>query len=675
MSPSDTYRNVKNHFLSCTQIELLLLYELETLLMSAKNKNKKTKKQQKGKTSRKAKMQLPLWKDRRILLAGGIAFLVTLFCYIPSLSNGFVNWDDPDYVEKNVLIHQVNGENIKAIFSEPIAENYHPLTFLSLMVDYAIGDGDPAPFHATNLILHLLTTLAVFFFILTISKRNVLVAFVSALIFGIHPLHVESVAWVTERKDVLYGLFFVMGLITYAWYAETGQRKYLMYTFLLYLLSMLSKPAAVTFFLVLFLMDYWYDRGWGRKVIFEKLPFIALAVGLSILTIMIQSDTAVKDLEQISLINRVFAGGYGFNTYVLKFLIPFNLATFYPYPPLDNPPVYFYLMPLLGLAIVGGWWWLFRKNKPALFGGLFFLLTISITLQLFSFGGAILSERYTYIPYIGLAFCMGILMDYLLKSYPKQKSMIYGIAGAYALFLAVSCFQQTKVWKNGGTLWSQVIENMAFPTGVPLSNRGYFYKDQGQLDAAMRDFEESLRINSSEHGARVGKANILFDQQQYDQALAEYNTVLSKKPNHLAALNSRGACLGAMQRFNEALTDLNRVLEINSRDLNALKNRAVVHSSMGQHELALTDFQQYLRYEPDDVDIINSLGVEYQHLRDHNKAVEQFTRAIRYSPNNGMLFNNRGISNGALGQQTQAAADFQRAQQLGYPVNPAYLGQ
>ncbi len=639
--------------------------------MSSKKKNLKKKKQERKKTIKTS--PILFWKDRSILTWMAALIGITAICYLPSLQNGFVNWDDPDYVERNVYIHQATAENIKVIFTQPIAENYHPLTFMSLMLDYAIGDGDPLPFHVTNLLLHLLSTGAVFIFILLLYQRNVLVAFVTALLFGIHPMHVESVAWVTERKDVLYGLFFIIGLITYVRYAQTKQRKYLLYTFIWCLLSMLSKPAAVTFFMVLMLIDYWYDRGWNSKVLLEKVPFFLLAVGLSVLTIMIQSDTAVKDLDEISLLNRICAGGYGFNVYVLKFLVPYNLATYYPYPPLSNPPIYFYLMPVVGLAIVGVWYWLFWKKKPVLFGLLFFMLTISITLQIFSFGGAIMSERYTYIPYIGLAFCMGLLLDYLLQRFPKQKSALFGAFGLYGLILAIGCFQQTKVWKNGETLWSQVIDSMAFQSAIPNSNRGYYRKQNNDFEGALQDFNRSLELSPNEHGSRVGKGNVFFEQRQYQAAINEYNYVLERKPDYAAALSSRGASYSALGQYEKALQDINRALELKPTDLNSIKNKAVALSAIGQHETAIEVFQEYLGYEPRNVDIINALAIEYQYLNQHPRAVEILTQAIQIDPNRGVLYNNRGISYGNQGQNPQALADFQRARQLGFEVNPEYF--
>jgi len=640
-------------------------------------KHKRTKKKQqaksKGKKRKRVQAKGPWYKQPKLLRAAALLAIITAICYLPSLQNGFVNWDDPDYVTENVVVHNINAENLRTVFTEPMAENYHPLTFLTLMVDYAVGNGDPLPFHLTNLLLHLLATIAVFVFILTIFKQNLVVAFTTALIFGIHPMHVESVAWVTERKDVLYGLFFVLGLITYARYAKTGQKKLLVITFLWYLLSMLSKPAAVTFFLVQLLIDYWYNRGWKPKVLLEKVPFLALALFFSWLTIAIQSDTSVKGLDEISFINRICAAGYGFNVYVLKFLVPFDLINLYPYPPLANPPGYFYAMPFIALAIFAAGAWYARKRKNVQFGFLFFFLTISITLQLFSFGSAILSERYTYIPYIGLAFCMGLLLDYLLKQRANRRQLIYGITGAYMLFLGISTFQQTKVWENGETLWTNTIEKMAYPSSVPNSNRGFYYKKQGKTDLALKDFERALQLYSEAHEALLGKANIQFEQGQYQQALQGYNQLISKNPNNAAALSSRSACLTQLGHYEEALQDANSALELDPYNINTMKNRALLYSAINQHELAAQDFMSYLKYEPQNAPIINSLAVEYQHLGQHDEAIKHINRAIQLEPNNGMWYNNRGISYRVLGQQPQAQQDFQKAQQLGFAVNPTYL--
>ena len=407
----------------------------------------------------------------------------------------------------------------------------------------------------------------------------------------------------------------------------------------------------------------------------EKVPFIALAVLFTILTIQIQSDTAVKDLEEISFINRIFAAGYGFNTYVLKFLIPYKLHTFYPYPPLSNPPSYFYIMPFFSLGIVGLWYWLFWKNKRVLFGLLFFLLTISITLQLFSFGGAILSERYTYIPYIGLAICMGLLIDYLIKRDARQRNLIFGGAIIYGLFLSITTFQQTKVWKDGITLWSKVIDNMAFSAAIPYSNRGFQLKEQGRTQEALRDFDEALQRNTKEEASLLGKANILFNQGNYQEALQWYNQLIAINPNHVEGLSSRGACLAATQRWDEALVDLNKAISLDARFMDAVRNKGVVLMNTKRFEEAIDAFQEYLKYKPNDTMMLNTIGVCHQNLNQHQEALSYFNSCLRLEPQNGMWYNNRGISYRALGQAQQAKTDFIQAQNLGFNVNPMFLNE
>jgi len=240
----------------------------------------------------------------KILLLWLLPILVfTGICFFPMLKNQLTNWDDEFYVVQNALLR---GPDWTGIFSKPIVSNYHPITIATLAANYSMTGLDASSYLITNLLLHLINTGLVFYFIWLISGKKLWVAAFTAIVFGIHPMHVESVAWVSERKDVLYTLFFLISLIQYWRFLTTSKSKYLIYCFLFFALSLLSKPAAIILPFVIVLLDYWYGRPIGKRSIFEKIPFLFLALVFAVITVKLQSKTAIAGLNFYPLWSRFF---------------------------------------------------------------------------------------------------------------------------------------------------------------------------------------------------------------------------------------------------------------------------------------------------------------------------------------------------------------------------------
>jgi hypothetical protein len=268
----------------------------------------------------------------------GVVLGVTLLCYLFSLNNDFLRtWDDHIYVTNNELIKDVSFNSIKRMFTEDdgLYGNYHPLTILSLALNYHDGVGS-FPFHLTNLILHLLNTALVFIFIYLISEKIVVAGLVS-LWFGIHPVHVESVAWISERKDVLYAFFYLLSLITYRLYLKKNLNiTWYILTLVFFVCSVLSKSMAVSLSVVLFAIDYLASRKFQLRVILEKIPFVLFAIIVGLVAVKLQGESATGGIT-FPFVNKVLHGFYGFSMYIAKMFIPANLSAFYPYPyPLVN---------------------------------------------------------------------------------------------------------------------------------------------------------------------------------------------------------------------------------------------------------------------------------------------------------------------------------------------------
>ncbi|MEZ4887193.1 MAG: tetratricopeptide repeat protein [Chitinophagales bacterium] len=572
--------------------------------------------------------------------AVGILLLITFLVYLPSLQNGFVTWDDNTYVYENE--HLINMD-VATMLTEPMAHNYHPLTMLSLAANYAVSGFEPFGYHFTNLLLHLLNTLLVFWLLYTLTKRNVFIAFIAALLFGIHPMHIESVAWVSERKDLLYTLFFLPALLTYIRYIKTRQMGFYVATLVLFVLSLLSKPAAVIFPIVLFAFDFWYKRRWSVKLLVEKLPFLILAFGIGLYTVKIQNNLdAVASISQYSFIERILFAAYGFNFYLLKFFVPYPLLPFYAHPtPNMGLPIVYWLSPLVLLGIWATIFVVWRRSKVMVFGMAFYLLNLLLVLQLVTIGGAVVAERYTYMPYIGLGLILAYWWKRWISCYPSHKQIINGVLGVWLLLLGVYSFQHLKVWKSGETLWGYQVQQK--PKGEKgLVNMGVYY---------IEEYKKS-RTN----------------RQLIDKALQYFNEALKYHPNDPHALNERAGVYFELQDIERGFNDVNLLIEVDPSYYQAYLNRAILYSISNNHAAAVKDYTQYLKKKTEDDRAYNWRGISYLQLQNFDKALTDFNKAIKLKPTVGEYFFNRGKANAALGKDGQAQQDMQRAKALGFVV-------
>src|SRR5438552_3830028 len=374
--------------------------------MSRKNKPR-TKKVIAPQAIRKTRYK----KKRSLFPLIFLMIVLTGLCLCPMLKNEFTNWDDEYYVVNNALLR---GPDWAGIFTQPVVSNYHPITVISLAINYGISGLEPWSYLLFNLLFHLVNTALVFYFIYSISDKKVWVAFATAFVFGIHPLHVESVALISERKDVLYTLFFLLSLIAYWKYLVSHKFTWYLLCFFLFGFSLLSKPAAIILPLVLFLLDYWKKRKYSHKLIFEKIPFVVLSVLIAVITFRFQSTTAMATLDIYPLAVRLLFACYVVMIYFFRFFIPYPLSAFHPFPPPGDLgwPVYIAPLFIVGLLF---FIWRYRKEKVVVFSFGFFLINLLLVLQIVSIGYTIVSERYTYVPYIGLAFLLASLVEkYLL---------------------------------------------------------------------------------------------------------------------------------------------------------------------------------------------------------------------------------------------------------------------
>ena len=593
-----------------------------------------------------------------------IILIATVIAYIPALSAGIVNWDDPDYVNQQFFSRALS--DVKYLLTTPIQGNYHPLTVLSLALNFSISGMNAWSYHLLNLILHLINSVLVFRFAFLLSRDSV-TSFATAILFAVHPMHVESVAWVTERKDVLYTLFFIAGLISYTRYADTGSRKQYVLTLLFLILSLLAKPAAVIFPLVLFCVDILRKRKLTTRLFVEKVPFIVLSLALGLVTYVAQKEKGAIDVYAFGTVTRIFMGFYGIMMYFIKMIIPINLSPFYPYAPINQAlPTDYYISPLFFVALVTLCVLSWKKNRVVTFGILFYIVNLLLVLQFLPVGSAIIADRYTYIPYIGLFFILGWLLSRIVK---QETYKAYYFLAPVIILLCFLTYHQSAIWIDSATLWDHAIK--VTPSSRAFDNRARLFNEEKNTEKALEYYNESLKINAVDDEAYTNRGNIYFNSGKFDLAYQDYRHALSIKPDAYAALDNLGALFGTQGKHDSALINLNRALTLKPDYISALRNRALIFMDLKRYSEAINDLETFLKHQPNDPNIINAMGVCYRMSEKYADALALINKAltIRQDPH---FYLNRSYCYNGLKNLDQARKDALTAKQGGVELDPPY---
>jgi tetratricopeptide (TPR) repeat protein len=614
---------------------------------------------------------------KKIHQAAAVAAILLITCIVfsPSLGNDFVNsWDDGLNIRDNHLTAKFDFITVKSIFTASVGQSYIPLVITSFAWERSKAGLHPWLYHFDNLLLHLVCIVLVYYLIRILTKKFWMPAFI-ALLFGIHPMHVESVVWITERKDVLYGMFYLGSLICYVKMIQSGKKKILFYFFSLglFVLSLLSKIQAVSLPLAMFAIDYLLKRKFNFKLIAEKLPFLVLSIAIGVAGILLLSSGDSLDFnEKYSMLNRIFLGFFAYCVYIVKSIVPYELSALYSYPKAINGalPWLYYASVIPVIAILVFVIMRFRKSGEVIFGILFFTVNIFFLLQILGAGKAFMADRFSYISYLGLFFIFGDTLCKKMKSKFLQTVTITLSVIVLVTFCSVS-YARCSVWRNSETLWTDVIKK--YPEeATPYNNRGIYYRETGHNDLAFADYSKVISINPGYFIAYVSRGNIYFDNKQYDLALDDYNKADAGgiKSEHLFA--NRGAVLSMKGEYQKALDDFEHSLKINPYHPNAFKSRAICYMYMKKFDMALDDFKKYLQLAPGDDDTFNSIAVCYQYIDQADESLIWFGKAISIKPL-GAYFYNRSISYMKKGDKSNAMKDAMEAKRLGAAISDAYL--
>ncbi|HME44487.1 MAG TPA: tetratricopeptide repeat protein [Syntrophorhabdales bacterium] len=600
---------------------------------------------------------------KKHLLIISLLLIIAAFGAFWQVTRGdFITLDDAEYVTDNRHVQDgLTVEGILWAFATGRAGNWHPLAWISHMVDVQLFGLQPGWHHLTSLLLHLASTLLLFLVLNRMTKAFWRSAFVAAL-FSLHPLHVESVAWVAERKDVLSTFFWMLTMGLYVSYvARPGLTRYLA-LILCFALGLMAKPMLVTLPFVLLLLDYWPLRRLEQKppqepsskdksrtrpvkapvqptghwplirpLLIEKIPFFVLIVLSSIVTYLVQQHGgAVRSLGALPASARVANALVSYATYLVKMLWPAKLSVFYPHPGwwplwqvLGSAAL---LIAITVLAIRGA-----KKRPYAAVGWLWYVGTLVPVIGIVQVGNQAMADRYTYIPLVGLFIIIAWAVPELFEKWPYRKEALIALSAACLLCLFLITWRQVGYWRNSIALYDHALD-VADANSLIHNNRGVAYTNLGKYTEAIADFGRAIEIN----------------------------------PRYEAAYYNRGAVYGSLGKYTEAIADFDRAIEINPRYIEVYTDRGVAYTNLGKYTEAIADFDRAVEINPRYVEAYTNRGVAYGSLGKYTEAIADFNRAIEINPRYAEAYYNRGVAYDRLGNREHAIDDTRRAARLGH---------
>ncbi len=577
---------------------------------------------------------------KKALLAGLILASMTLFLYWPVQSFDFVNIDDPLYVVENPHIQRgLSPDGLRWAFGTLYSGSWHPLTWLSHMLDWEIYRSNAGRHHWTNVQIHLAGVLLLFW-VLKAMTGMLWGSALAAALFAIHPLHVESVAWVSERKDVLSGLLWFSTMGTYAWYVKSpGWGRYALVV-LSFMLGLMTKPMLVTLPLVLLLLDGWpLARGSAAVTVFdrivkgpvwirllaEKAPLLVLATAASVVTCFAQQGIgAIRTVEQYPLGVRAANAMASYGEYIWKMVWPLELAVFYPYP--GMPPAWKIVMAVLFLAAVSAWVIRVARRYPFLpMGWLWYLGTLVPVIGIVQVGSQSLADRYTYLPLVGIFIAAAAGANAIVERRPAWKSPLIVFCVVALSWYGLLARAQVETWRDSITLFEHAIrvtevnpvahnnvgaiylsldENnceKAVPHflkaieqkgdyAAPHYNLGVCSVRSGNHEKAIHYFQTAAELDPRSEKPRIDLGLLLMQRGRFDEAEADFRQLLRMDPSHPAAHTNLALILVQRGRLGDAEAHLSEVLRVNAFNAEALNNLGLVRMEQGRTEEAIASF-------------------------------------------------------------------------------------
>ncbi|PKN88595.1 MAG: hypothetical protein CVU51_03840 [Deltaproteobacteria bacterium HGW-Deltaproteobacteria-1] len=635
-----------------------------------------------------------------VLICLALAILtITAFWQIKDC--GFIVYDDEQYVTKNVYVQSgLNASSIGQAFSSDLAKysgHWHPLTWLSLMLDHTLFGLNPLGYHLVNLLLHILNTVLLFLILWRMTRTLWPSAFVAAL-FAIHPLHVESVAWIVERKDVLSTFFWMLTLGAYSYYVEQQTFRRYVFVLLFFILGLMSKPMLVTLPFVLLLLDYWplgrfsevkADRKMQAEVLkpaslskskkksrkkesekialkqplvtrklvnpefrwsliypllLEKVPLFVLAILSSVVTYLAaHSSGTVPSIEALTPAVRIGNAIVSYVIYIGKMILPVNLAVFYPHP--GNVVLWQVLgSAVMLMAITFVVIWRVKKSPYLATGWLWYVGTLVPVIGIVQAGTQAMADRYTYISLIGLFIMAAWGIPDLLKKWPYRKEILVVSSVMCILCLSVLTWKQVGYWQNSITLFDHTLK-VTRHNWLISNNRGIANNNLGDYSQAIKDFDAAIGIKPDYAEAYYNRGLAYKALGNVRNAIDDYSQAIKIKPNMAEAYNNRGNAYGASGDCSLAVGDFNTAIEIKPSYAEAYMNRGNAYNCLGDYQQAIADYGRAIEKRPDYAGSYYNRAVAYSKIGNGKLAIQDLKTAAKLGDEHSRKFLiSKGIS-------------------------------
>ncbi len=610
-----------------------------------------------------------------VLLAG--------FVFFPALNNGFVNWDDPSYVLDNYSIRSLHPTALAALFTRPQSSYYSPLVFLSFALDFQLWELDPFGYHLTNVLLHLLNSLLVLIFLRRLTGRP-RAALLAALLFALNPLRVESVAWVTERKDVLSGCFYLLALICYLGGRE-ADRPVLNRGYWLALAAaaaaLLSKPVAVTIVPVLWLIDHYLYRvgrcrlrPFSPSLLANKIPFIIFSLLLGWAAYSLQESAGtVRAGFYLDPLPHLLVAVRNFWFYILKTIFPWNLSAYYAYPHFFSffLPIFFLsVLALLGLLLL----LVSRAGRsPDLILGIgFYTLIILPALQLIPIGNVIFADRFSYLPSVGLSYLPALFLVRVAGSGRRRLAGV-GLIGLLILFWGILSFLRCGVWRDSVTLWSDVLEKSPEIATAHL-NLGEVYLKEGRLNEAVAALRRARELDPESANVYTNLGDAYQKLDRFAEAEEELLTALEIDPENPIAYNNLGINYVRQGRREKAREAFMAALARKDDYPEALNNLGLIYQGEGRLSAAIASFRKAVTINTLYRDGHHNLASAYLQAGKLVQAVEHYRRAVELQPDFAPALTDLGFAWARMGRWAEAAAVLERVLAINPESGLTYYG-
>jgi protein O-mannosyl-transferase len=609
---------------------------------------------------------------RRVRRVALLLALVTLVVYARAVTCGFVDYDDGPYVydANNVVSDGLTWHGVAWAFSPETNHggNWHPLTSLAHMLDVTVfGLASAAGHHAVNVLLHVLDTVLLFAFLWRTTRGLWPAAFAAAL-FALHPLHVESVAWVSERKDVLSTAFGLATLIAYAsWTARGGIARYAL-ALGLFALGLMSKPMLVTWPFVLLLLDVWpLGRLPGAslaRLAIEKLPFLALSVASSALTVYVQGSAGAVQSYQVTFPHRLANALISTVRYLGKTVWPDGFTCLYPhaYGLAGHPWPWWGL--LLGGLLLCALTALAALRRYALVGWLWYLGTLVPVIGIVQVGSQGMADRYTYVPLIGVFFALAwagaeVVARLEAGGHTLARRAAAVLAALVLAALAARTFVQIGVWKSSRTLFENAVR--VEPSPITMSNLGNAYREEGDVERAIRTYQAAIDLSPEHAPGPFNLGVVLLEEARYEEAARAFQRTIELDPNSPVAHRNLGIAWLKLGRNEDAVRELRIATTLLPDDHEAHYHLGCAWRAIGKPEAALQSFREALRLKPDHPLAHVDVGVLLEARGELEAAEQEFRRALEIDPENAVAHHDLGVVLRERGQLEDAVAEFRQA--------------